>query len=281
MCSIRKSWACYEEWENVVVVDREYSFRLVAGAFFFLRQGEMRPLSEITAMAPTLEGGPMDWQYKTEPQSGFCEAMKDSRFIWPRSRVLGGTSTINGMLYVRGNRRDYDNWALAGSIGWSYDEVLPYFKKSEDMQVERYLNSSFHKTEGYLTVEEFRYRPKIVNTSRKIGYQNNDINGEKPTEFGLAYGTLRDGLRCSIAKAFLRPARNRLNFDISLHSFVEKILIDSNTKVTQGVVFKKNMHRHTVGVRKEVNVSAGAFNSPHLLVLSGIGSYWQILEAGI
>ncbi|CAG2056724.1 unnamed protein product [Timema podura] len=95
--------------------------RLVAGAFFFLRQGEMRPLSEITAMAPTLEGGPMDWQYKTEPQSGFCEVMKDSRCIWPRSRVLGGTSTINGMLYVRGNRRDYDNWALAGSIGWSYD----------------------------------------------------------------------------------------------------------------------------------------------------------------
>nr|CAD7411091.1 unnamed protein product [Timema poppensis] len=172
------------------------------------------------------------------------------------------------MLYDLGNRRDYYNWDWAGNIGWSYDEVLPYFKKSENMGVERYLNSSFHKTGGYLTMEEFRYHPKILDTLLKsakgIGYQNNDINGEKQIGFGLAYGTVR----CSTTKAFFLGLLN--------------ILIDSNKKVTQDVVFKMKMQRHTVVVRKEVIVSsAGAINSPNLLMLSGIRPPSQLLEAGI
>nr|CAD7199967.1 unnamed protein product [Timema douglasi] len=233
--------------------------------------GDETPLSEISAMAPTLEGGPMDLAVQDRASIRFLRSYE--RFTMLQA------NTINGMLYDLGNRRDYYNWDWAGNIGWSYDEVLPYFKKSENMGVERYLNSSFHKTGGYLTMEEFRYHPKILDTLLKsakgIGYQSNDINGEKQIGFGLAYGTVR----CSTTKT---PARNCLNFDICLNSSVVNILIDSNKKVTQDVVFKMKMQRHTVVVRKEVIVSsAGAINSPNLLMLSGIRPPSQLLEAGI
>lgn len=143
--------------------------------------------------------------------------------------MLGGSSVINAMLYTRGNRKDYDSWAALGNVGWDYENILSYFKKSEDIRAEELTDSSYHQKGGYLTVERFKYNPPIVDyiirSGEELGYKMNDGNAENQTCFMYSYGTLRNGLRCSTAKAFLRPVSKRKNLHVSLESFVEKILI--------------------------------------------------------
>jgi len=150
------------------------------------------------------------------------------------SQVLGGSSVLNGMIYVRGNKRDYDSWADLGNVGWDYESVLPYFKKSEDARAEELTDSRYHQKGGYLTVERSRYESGIIDyilrSGEELGYKVRDINGENQTGFTYTYHTIRDGLRCSTAKAFLRPASKRKNLHISLESFVEKILFKEGTK---------------------------------------------------
>jgi choline dehydrogenase-like flavoprotein len=147
------------------------------------------------------------------------------------------------MLYIRGNAKDYDRWAALGNDGWSYREVLPYFKKSEDMRIDEYVDSPYHGTGGPLTIEEFAYQSPILRTflaaGTEMGYEIRDLNGEKQTGFMASHGTLKHGLRCSTAKAFLRPASRRENLHISMYSHVEKILINQATKRAEGVVFRK------------------------------------------
>jgi choline dehydrogenase-like flavoprotein len=147
------------------------------------------------------------------------------------------------MLYVRGNAKDYDRWAALGNDGWRYREVLPYFKKSEDMRIDEHIDSPYHGRGGPLTVEEFAHRSRIsrafLAAGREMGYEVSDLNGEKQTGFMMSHGTLRHGLRCSTAKAFLRPASRRKNLHISMHSHVVKILINEATRWAQGVVFNK------------------------------------------
>lgn len=144
-------------------------------------------------------------------------------------QVLGGCSVINAMLYIRGNRRDYDNWESMGNPGWDYESVLPYFKKSEDIRIKKFQNSPYHGRGGQMTVESFRYTTPVVRylvqAGTEMGYDIVDMNADTQSGFTLSYGTLRDGLRCSTAKAFLRPASKRKNLDISVRSMVEKILI--------------------------------------------------------
>nr|CAD7256884.1 unnamed protein product [Timema shepardi] len=247
--------------------------------------GDETRISDVPVMMATLQRGPLDWNYVTEYQEGFCQAMENGRCLWPRGKLLGGTSAINGMIYVRGNRRDYDNWASMGNPEWSYDQVLPYFKKSEDMRIEKYKNSPYHGVGGYLSVEEYRYYTPLLGyllqAVQEVGHKLLDFNGETQSGFNFAYGTLRGGVRCSTAKAFLRPARDRLNLDISLHSLVERVVIDPQTKVVQGVVFSKKGRTYNIGVKKEVILSAGALNSPQILMLSGVGPADHLREVGI
>lgn len=136
---------------------------------------------------------------------------------------------MNVMLYVRGNKKDYDNWERMGNKGWSYENVLPYFKKSEDMRIEEYRDSPYHQTGGHLTVEYFHYRLSIIDHLMKagaeMGYDIVDVNGARQTGFTYSHGTLRNGLRCSAAKAFLRSISRRRNLHISTKSMVEKILV--------------------------------------------------------
>lgn len=113
-------------------------------------------LMDIPALFMAFQRGPWDWNYRTEPSPNYCLAMKHHRCFWPRGKVLGGCSSINAMLYIRGNRKDYDQWQKLGNHGWDYESVLPYFKKMEDMRVKDFANSSFHGYGGPLTVEEFR-----------------------------------------------------------------------------------------------------------------------------
>ncbi|KMQ85288.1 glucose dehydrogenase [Lasius niger] len=175
-----------------------------------------------------------DWDFKTEPSSNYCLGMNNHQCDWPRGKVLGGTSVLNGMIYIRGNKRDYDSWAALGNEGWDYESVLPYFKVSEDVRAEELDDSPYHHKGGYLTVERFKYNPPMIDyfldSGEELGYKVHDINGANQTGFSYAYGTLRDGLRCSTAKAFLRPASKRKNLHVSLKSFVEKILVKEGSK---------------------------------------------------
>lgn len=194
---------------------------------------------------------------------------------WPKGRTLGGTSVLNFLIYTRGNRRDYDNWAQLGNYGWSYNEVLPYFKRTENVKIPALRDSPYRGTRGYLDVEHSQFVSKLhrsfIDAGHELGYQHNDPNGENQLGFSLAQATMRDGRRCSAAKAYLRPIARRKNLHISLKSWVTKIIIDPFTKTAIGVEFMKNKKRFQIKARKEVILSAGTIGSAQLLLLSGVG----------
>lgn len=252
-----------------------------------LEAGRDEPvLSDLPLLFPSLQLSPLDWQFKTVPQKEGCRAMKDNQCLWPRGKALGGTTVINAMLYVRGNKADYNNWSNLGNLGWDYESVLPYFKKSEDLNVPVY-NSSYHSRGGYLTVEHFCYNapitPSFLEAGQELGFDIVDLNGEKQTGFTVPQTTTRNCLRVSAAKAFLRPIKDRKNLDICMNTYVEKVLIrESNgTKRAYGVVYNRNNKRGIVRARKEVILSAGAIQSPMLLMLSGIGPREHLEQLGI
>ncbi|XP_032795568.2 glucose dehydrogenase [FAD, quinone] [Daphnia magna] len=238
--------------------------------------GDETIVSDIPATAFYLQRTDIDWQYRTVAQSGSCLAFNDNKCNWPRGKILGGSSVLNYMLYVRGNKKDYDDWEALGNTGWSFDNVLPYFIKSEDNR-NPYLaaNTQYHGTGGYLTVQEPPFSTPLLKAfiqgGQELGYEHLDCNGAQQTGFMKAQGTIRRGSRCSTAKAFLRPVRDRPNLHISMNSLVHKIIIDPITKQATAVRFEKDGQIYTVEARKEIVLSAGAVNSPQLLMLSGVG----------
>lgn len=201
--------------------------------------------------------------------------MQGGRCNWPRGKVIGGSSVLNYMLYLRGNRKDYDIWEAQGNPGWASDQALYYFKKSEDNQNPYLSKTPYHSTGGYLTVQEAPWHTPLaaafVQGGVEMGYANRDINGAHQTGFMIAQGTIRRGSRCSTGKAFLRPARLRKNLNVAMHAQVTRVLIDPTTRRTYGVEFMRDGKLHRIRANKEVIVSAGAVNSPQLLMLSGIG----------
>lgn len=241
-------------------------------------------LSEIPVLFPSLQISSIDWQFVTEPSDKYCLSMIDRRCRWPRGKVLGGSSVLNAMLYIRGNKRDYDNWENMGNVGWSYKDVLPYFLKSEDMRIPENQNDPYHAKGGPMSIEYFSYEQpitsKILEAGEQLGYPIRDVNGEYQTGFTRAQATVRDGLRCSTAKAYLRPISKRKNIDISMLSLVEKVLIDEH-KIAYGVKMKKHGQQRIVKASKEVILSAGSIQSPQLLMLSGIGEAAHLKDMGI
>ncbi|KAL2716017.1 hypothetical protein V1478_013693 [Vespula squamosa] len=243
-------------------------------------------VSDVPALSFFLQDSKMDWKYRTQPQDSACQAMKDKRCRWPRGKALGGSSVLNSMLYVRGNRRDFDQWESFGNPGWGYEDVLPYFKKSQD-QRNPYLarNTKYHSTGGYLTVQDCPYNtplgPAFLQAAEEMGFDIVDVNGEQQTGFGFFQYTMRRGTRCSAAKAFIRPIKFRKNFHLSLWSHVTRVLIDPSTKKAYGIEFIRNGRVETVFAKKEVILSAGAINTPQLLMLSGIGARNHLEELGI
>jgi choline dehydrogenase-like flavoprotein len=248
--------------------------------------GDPPPSSDIPKLFFALQGTDIDWKYKTEPKSGMCEGLKNGQCNWPRGKVLGGSSTINAMIYIRGMERDYDTWAKEGNYGWSYKEVLSYFKKSEDAKWTKSDNLSHHARGGPLTVEQFESTDvdeKILGATRELGYQVlQDINAENRLGFTVVQGTLRNGSRCSSAKAFLSPAKHRKNFHVSKHSHVTRILIDPDSKKAHSVEFRTQTGEiRVVQFKKEVIISAGTINTPQILMLSGIGPHEHLNNIGI
>lgn len=241
-------------------------------------------ISDVPSLAAYLQLSKLDWQYKTEPTGRACLGMKNQRCNWPRGKVLGGSSVLNYMVYVRGNKHDYDLWESLGNPGWSYNDVLPYFLKSEDNRNPYLSKSPYHKTGGYLTVQESPWRTPLViaflKAGQELGYQNRDINGEDQTGFMVAQGTIRRANRCSTAKAFIRPVRLRNNLHVALEAHVTKLLINPFTMKTYGVEFIRDGKKQIVMARKEVVLSAGALNTPQIMMLSGIGPKEHLAKLG-
>ncbi|XP_031629976.1 glucose dehydrogenase [FAD, quinone]-like [Contarinia nasturtii] len=248
--------------------------------------GDETEISDVPALAGYLQLSEMDWKYQTSPppDRAYCQAMIGDRCNWPRGKVMGGSSVLNAMVYVRGNKRDYDSWAQQGNPGWDYENILYYFKKSEDNRNPFLGKNPYHGTGGYLTVQEAPWRTPLslafVKAGQELGYENRDINGESQTGFMLTQATIRRGSRCSTSKAFLRPVRMRKNLDIIMHSQVTRVLFNKGRRA-HGVEFVRDGKFHKVYARKEVILSAGAINSPQLLMLSGIGPLDQMIAHNI
>ncbi|XP_029168311.1 LOW QUALITY PROTEIN: glucose dehydrogenase [FAD, quinone]-like [Nylanderia fulva] len=247
--------------------------------------GDETEISDVPLLAGYLQLTQLDWQYKTEPQGDACLAMENYRCNWPRGKVIGGSSVLNYMLYIRGNWRDYDIWEQQGCTGWGSRDVLSYFKKSEDNKNPYLIRTPYHASGGHLTVQEAPWHTPLaaafVQAGQEMGYENRDINGKYQTGFMIAQGTIRRGSRCSSAKAFLRPARLRKNLHVAMHTHVTKVLVHPESKRTYGVEFVRDGKIFRIRANKEVILSSGAVNSPQLLMLSGIGPKEHLQELGI
>ncbi|XP_058799457.1 glucose dehydrogenase [FAD, quinone]-like [Phymastichus coffea] len=248
--------------------------------------GDENEVSDVPALVGYLQLSEMDWMYQTAPptNSPYCLAMVGDRCNWPRGKVLGGSSVLNAMVYVRGNRLDYDLWERLGNPGWSYDDVLPYFIKSEDNRNPYLARTAYHGTGGYLTVQETPWRTPLsiafLQAGAELGYDNRDINGANQTGFMLTQATIRRGSRCSTAKAFLRPIRNRANLHIAMKAQALKVTFNKDKRAT-GVEFTRGGRVQHARVRREVVLSAGAIGSPQLLMVSGVGPKEHLEEMGI
>ncbi|KAF5285224.1 hypothetical protein FQR65_LT13339 [Abscondita terminalis] len=241
--------------------------------------------TQIPSMFLNFLGSEIDWGYQTEPESDACLAEVERRCYWPRGKVLGGTSVLNGMMYIRGADKDYNDWSDMGNKGWSYNEVLPYFLKSEDNKQIDDMDRGYHATGGLLTVSQFPYHPPLSNALLKageeLGYPTRDLNGAHHSGFSIAQTTNRNGSRMSTARAFLRPFVNRSNLHIMMNATATRVLINSSTKSAYGVEVLNNGKKQVVYASKEVIVSGGAVNSPQLLLLSGVGPKEDLESVGI
>lgn len=200
--------------------------------------------------------------------------MVNHQCLAPRGKGLGGTSSINTMVYTRGNALDYDRWADEGPKGWCYNDVLPYFKKSEDLSTSHY-DPKYHNKGGPMSVEDPQYKTKLtetfLNAGKELGHKIVDYNGHDQLGFGIAQITTRHGKRESTASAFLEPAVKRKNLKVLPLSQVTKIHIGEHTNEIKGVEYVQGGKLHISKAKKEVILSAGPIASPQLLMLSGIG----------
>lgn len=231
-------------------------------------------------------GSDIDWKYNTEPESQACLSSPDKRCYWPRGKVLGGTSVLNGMMYIRGHPSDYDDWEQMGNPNWSFEKILPFFRKSEDNQEINDVDPYFHATGGPMPVSKFPYLPPIskaiLKGGEELGFKIQDLNGANSTGFMVAQMTSKNGIRYSSARSFLRPASGRENLHILLNTTVTKVLINNDTKTAIGVeVMESDGFSRKILTKKEVIVSGGAVNSPQILLLSGVGPKEELDKVGI
>jgi choline dehydrogenase len=209
----------------------------------------------------------VNWMYQTEPEPG----LGGRQVFQPRGKVLGGSSSINGLLYVRGQHEDYDRWRQRGNIGWGYDDVLPYFKKAENQQRGA---DDYHGAGGPLSVSDWRHEDPLSEAFVKAAVEtgipfNPDFNGRAQEGAGFFQTTTRRGRRASSAYSYLRPAMARGNLHVETSALAQRILF--NGRRAKAVEYKQNGNLRTAHARKEVLVSSGAYNSPQLLQLSGVG----------
>lgn len=225
----------------------------------------------------TIKNPSVNWMYKTEEDPG----LNGRSINWPRGKTLGGTSSINGLLYVRGQQQDYDGWAQRGNSGWSWKEVLPYFKKSENWKGPHSTNRG---SSGPLTINESESTWPIVDAWIKAAQNggfsyNSDYNSGNQEGVGFFQLTADRGLRCSAAKAYLKPIRQRRNLKIYTNTLVKKIILKDRKAI--GVITERGSTEEHIMARKEIILSAGSIGSPQLLMVSGIGNAKDLKHHGV
>ncbi|MEG0482259.1 MAG: GMC family oxidoreductase N-terminal domain-containing protein [Acinetobacter sp.] len=218
-----------------------------------------------------------NWAFETVPQKG----LNGRKGYQPRGKCLGGSSAINAMIYIRGNRQDYDDWAALGNEGWSYDDVLPYFIKSEN---NKRIQNAYHGNDGPLSVTDLHsdnpLQAKFLAAAREQGYTVlDDFNAEQQEGLGIYQVTHINGERCSSARAYLFPHRERNNLTIEILAQTQRILIENGVAV--GVEYKQGGQLKQIYARREVLLSAGAMQSPQILMLSGVGDQKELAKHGI
>jgi choline dehydrogenase len=218
-----------------------------------------------------------DWCYQTEPQ----ENLANRQIVWTRGKTLGGSSSVNGMVYIRGHARDYDLWAQRGLTGWSYEDVLPYFKRAESNSRG---TDDFHGADGPLNVsDESGTHPlfdAFVAAGHQAGYAlNPDFNGADQEGFGKYQFTIQGGRRKSTAATYLKAARKRPNLMVETGALTQRVVFDGTRAV--GVTYRQKGTEVTVRANREVIVASGAINSPQILLLSGIGDAAHLKDHGI
>jgi choline dehydrogenase len=220
---------------------------------------------------------PYDWVYETEPQPH----LGNRRLYWPRGKMLGGSSSMNAMMYIRGHRADYDNWRDQGNPGWGFADVLPYFRRMEN---EERGASEYHGVGGPLNVADLRTVNPLTRTfllaAGEIGLPaTDDFNGPQQEGIGLTQVTQKQGKRHSTATAYLKPALGRPNLTVLTQAQATRILFEQKRAV--GVAYQQNGKEQQAQAAREVLLCGGAINSPHLLLLSGIGPAEQLMSLGI
>jgi choline dehydrogenase len=256
-------------------------------------------LSETGAKVVLLEAGPRDtlpwihipagmlkllyhpvvnWNYSAEGTKGTA----DRRIHWPRGKTLGGSSSINGMLYVRGNPADFDGWAQMGCRGWSFDDVLPFFRKSEDYKQGG--DAEIRGQDGPLKVEDYRtilpLTHQFIEGARQAGYAfSKDLNGRVQEGVGYSQMTRKGKWRGSTAQTFLKEARGRTNLRVETNALASKLLFDGRR--CTGVTFRQSEEIKTVSAAREVILCGGSINSPHLLQISGVGLAAHLQSIGV
>lgn len=238
---------------------------------------DTKPEIDIPSEFMSLLGSEVDWAYFSEPEP----YLNDRKMFCPRGKVLGGSSSINFMMYIRGNHYDYDHWEALGNPGWSYQDVLPYFKKSEHQQRGA---SEYHGIDGELSVTDIispaEVSQRFIDACLAMGYARNpDFNAMQQEGVGPYQLTVKDGKRHSTAAAFLLPILQRPNLTITTGALVTRLLFEETRAI--GVEYLHEGTLHQVRVNQEVILSAGAFDSPKLLLLSGIGDAKYLQALGI
>jgi choline dehydrogenase len=225
----------------------------------------------------TMHNPRTDWMFKTEP----CPGLGGRSLDWPRGKVLGGSSSINGLLYIRGHTSDFNHWRQLGCTGWGYDDVLPYFMRAEDQEKGA---DEHHGAGGPLGVSNMRIEREIcdrfIDAAEAVGVpRTDDFNGEEQDGAGYFQLTARNGLRCSTAAGYLRPAKRRGNLAIRTHAHTQRIIFENGRAV--GVRYALDGKAHEARAKREVILSAGAIGSPQILMLSGIGPPGHLQDHGI
>jgi choline dehydrogenase-like flavoprotein len=228
-------------------------------------------------LALLAKNGQANWAFQTVPQAG----LNGRRGYQPRGKVLGGSSSVNAMIYVRGQREDYDGWAAAGNAGWSFDELLPYFKRAEHNERGA---DGYHGTGGPLNVMDLRspnrYGPNFVQAGQQAGFPlNTDFNGATQEGVGPYQVTHRNGERCSAARAYLTPNLSRPNLQVITHAHTTRLLFEGRRAI--GVEYRQGNELKQVRAQREVLLCAGALQSPQILMLSGIGPGAHLRQHGI
>ncbi|XP_014240730.1 glucose dehydrogenase [FAD, quinone]-like [Cimex lectularius] len=243
-------------------------------------------ITDIPALNPYILISDYNWAFYPELAKGVCTAMTGGICPWPSGKGPGGGTILNGMIYTRGNFRDYDNWAAEGNPGWSYNEIKHYFNKIERMTIKELRNSPYHGRNGYLSISYVPFVSPLLEAFLQagefFGFSRVDYNNPNShIGFSQIQSSTILGERETSARAYIQPIIGRPNLFISLRSRVAKVLIDYETKRAFGVTYIKDGKLHAAYAKKEVVLAAGAFNSPQLLMLSGIGHADHLEEIGI